>query len=325
MPRTARLDIPGQLYHITARGVERRDLFVDDQDRESFLARFSALLIETSTGCFAWSLMSNHIHLLLRPGPGGLAVFMRRLLTGHAVTFNRRHRRAGHLFQNRYHSIICEEDSYLLPLVRYIHLNPLKAGMVTDLEALDHYTWNGHAVLMGNARLPGQQVDEVLGYFGKREQAARWKYRQFLIDGMEGQQAEAVPVFGKRDLLQLLKIEKGSCSEDERVLGSQSFAEKILPDESEKQTVCLSLQELTQRVAQEFSVTIDDLRSRSRLGQLSDARALICHLAISHLQITGTEVAQHLDLARSSVTRAERRGEELAKGKTDWLKTLLRA
>jgi len=321
MPRTARLDIPCHLYHITARGVERRDLFIDDQDRESFLTRFATLLTETSSTCLAWSLMSNHIHLLLRPGPGGLATFMRRLLTGHAVTFNRRHGRAGHLFQNRYHSILCEEDEYLLPLVRYIHLNPLKAGMVANLEALDHYPWNGHAVLMGNVRLAGQQVDEVLGYFGKKEQSARRQYRQFLAAGIEGRQTQPEPALGKRDLLRLLKIEKENCSEDDRILGSATFAEEILPDEPERRPTGLTLQELTQRVAQEFSVTTDALRSRSRLGALTDARALICHLAISYLNETGAEVANHLGLARSSVTRAARRGEELAEKK--WIKSLL--
>ncbi len=325
MPRTARLDIPDQLYHVTARGVERRDLFADEQDRESFLARFSALLIETSTQCLAWALMSNHIHLLLRAGPAGLAVFMRRLLTGHAVTFNRRHRRSGHLFQNRYHSILCEEDPYLLPLVRYIHLNPLKAAMVPDPDGLDYYPWTGHAVLMGNAKLPGQQVEEVLRYFGKRERAARLKYREFLLDGTEDQQVESEPAFGKRDLLRLLKIERAECSEDDRVLGSRSFVGKVLPAESEKQTTCLGLQDLTQKVGAEFSVTVEDLRNRSRAGALSDARALICHLAISHLKIPGSQVARHLGLARSSVTRADRRGEELARGKEEWVEDLLKA
>jgi len=247
---------------------------------------------------------------------------MRRLLTGHAVKFNRRHRRAGHLFQNRYHSILCEEDAYLLPLVRYIHLNPLKAGIVANLDALDHYSWNGHAVLMGNARLVGQQVDEVLGYFGRSEQSARHNYRQFLAEGIEDLQTESELAFGKRDLLRLLKIEKEDCSEDERVLGSPSFADEVLPDKSEQPTSGLTLQELTQKVARELSVTIDDLRSRSRLGPLKDARALICHLAISHLNASGSEVAHHLGLARSSVTRAARRGKILAE-KKKWLETLL--
>jgi REP element-mobilizing transposase RayT len=97
-----------------------------------------SLVFDTGTRILAWALMDNHIHLLLISGPGGLPAFMRRLLTGYAICFNRRHRRFGHLFQNRYKSIVCEMDAYLLELVRYIHLNPYRAKVVGDLEALEH-------------------------------------------------------------------------------------------------------------------------------------------------------------------------------------------
>jgi REP element-mobilizing transposase RayT len=324
MPRKARVDIPGQLYHITARVVDRCQLFLDDQDRESFLSRFSTLLIDTDTRCLAWALMSSHIHLLLRPGSAGLATFMRRLLTGHAVAFNQRHRRVGHLFQNRYHSILCEEDSYLLPLIRYIHLNPLQAGITPDLETLDCFPWCGHAVLMGNRRLAGQQMGEVLAYFGKKEKQSRRRYRGFLADGVDSSRKAGSPAIGKQDLIRSLGFETGSCCDDDQVLGSHSFAEKILSEETEKSSARIGLQELMEKVAQEFSTTIVDLRSRNRTKDLSDARALICHLAISYLKIPGAEVARQLGQVRSSVTRAVRRGAELVEGKTDWIKTLLK-
>lgn len=119
------------------RGIERCDIFLDDEDRSHFLERFTPLLIATETRCFAWSLMSNHFHLLLKPTSVPLSHFMRRLLTGYAVVFNRKHSRLGHLFQNRYKSIVCEEETCLQELVRYIHLNPLRAGIVPDLPQLD--------------------------------------------------------------------------------------------------------------------------------------------------------------------------------------------
>jgi putative transposase len=136
MPRQARLDAPGVLQHIMARGIERREIFKDDTDRKSFLGRFATILEETQSQCYAWALIPNHFHLLLRTGPTSLRQVMRRLMTGYAVTFNLRHRRAGHLFQNRYKSVVCEEDPYLLELIRYIHLNPLRAGLVSDLKEL---------------------------------------------------------------------------------------------------------------------------------------------------------------------------------------------
>jgi REP element-mobilizing transposase RayT len=102
MPRLARLDAPGVLHHIIIRGIERRAIFKDDLDRENFIKRLSTLVAETQTSCYAWVFMSNHAHFLLRSGPGGIAHLMRRLLTGYAVSFNRRH---GQLFQNRYNWI----------------------------------------------------------------------------------------------------------------------------------------------------------------------------------------------------------------------------
>ena len=113
MPRQARLDLPGLLQHVIVREIERRKIFLDDEDRKAFLTRLSGLLVESDTDCFAWALLSNHFHLVLRPNRERLASVMRRLQTGHAVRFNRRHKRAGHLFQNRYKSIVCEEEDYL--------------------------------------------------------------------------------------------------------------------------------------------------------------------------------------------------------------------
>jgi REP element-mobilizing transposase RayT len=137
-----------------ARGIERREIFKDDKDRISFLKRLTVILEETQTQCYAWALIPNHVHLLVRTGATPLSKVMRRLMTGHAVTFNKRHRRSGHLFQNRYKSVVCERDPYLLELVRYIHLNPIRAGQVKDLKELDRYRWSGHSAILGCHKNP---------------------------------------------------------------------------------------------------------------------------------------------------------------------------
>jgi len=149
MPRKSRIDAPGALHHITARGIERCRIFKDQTDRNNFLDRFGEIIKATNTSCFAWALIPNHFHLLLRAGDVPIATVMRRLLTGYAVFYNRRHRRYGHLFQNRYKSILCQENAYFLELVRYIHLNPIRAKLVKDIEALDKYRFAGHSVIMG--------------------------------------------------------------------------------------------------------------------------------------------------------------------------------
>ena len=116
--------------------------------------------------------MSNHFHLLIRTGNQPLSNSMRKLLTGYVVNYNRRHKRYGHLFQNRYKSIVCEDDPYLLELTRYIHLNPLRAGIVKNLEQLGGYQWCGHSGIIGRVKREWQDRDTVLAYFGKRRKRA---------------------------------------------------------------------------------------------------------------------------------------------------------
>ena len=225
MPRQPRLDAPGLLQHVMARGIERRKLFRDDKDRQSFLKRLAIILEETQTQCYAWALIPNHFHLLLRTGPTPLSKVMRRLMTGYAVTFNKRHRRGGHLFQNRYKSVICEEDPYLLELIRYIHLNPLRAKLIQDLKELDKYPWSGHSAILGRRKNPllpeirdpnvcptcpveceayssevapvdgtgvknikslsERTVEDVLLHFGKTKKVARRRYRDFVKKGID--------------------------------------------------------------------------------------------------------------------------------------------
>jgi len=136
MARGSRLDAPGSLHHVIVRSIERREIFRDDRDREDFLTRLGKVVQEGEASCLAWVLIPNHAHFLLRTGSMPLARMMRRLLTGYAVRFNLRHQRSGHLFQNRYKSVVCEEDSYLLELVRYIHLNGFRAGLVKGMGRL---------------------------------------------------------------------------------------------------------------------------------------------------------------------------------------------
>jgi REP element-mobilizing transposase RayT len=153
------------------RGIERRNIFRNDKDREDFLNRLSILLPETKTSCYAWALLTNHAHFLFKTGQVPLATVMRRLLTGYVVSFNRRHKRSGQLFQNRYKSIVCQEDIYLSELVRYIHLNPVRAGIVENVMELNRYLYCGHSALMGKKGHPWQDVDHVplkamKGYWG---------------------------------------------------------------------------------------------------------------------------------------------------------------
>ena len=321
MPRSARIDIPGLLQHVIVRGIERRDIFVDDDDKAQFVERLSNLLTTTETDCLAWALMSNHFHLLLRPRATKLSAFMRRLLTGYAVIFNLRHRRNGHLFQNRYKSIVCQEDAYLLELVRYIHLNPLRAGLVASLEMLDAYRWSGHAVLLGHGQLSGQNTDEVLSMFNRRIKSAKDLYRKFVADGVPlGKRNELVGGGLRRSLK--LSGSDGCESYDERILGSGDFVERLWQDtESSKNLVSsVSLDEIIHHIAQIFSIDYMALRQGGKIKELSDARGVVCYIAVKKLGMNGASIARTLSITRSGVFVAARRGEELYR-KTSELQT----
>ncbi|MDH3392470.1 MAG: transposase, partial [Desulfobulbaceae bacterium] len=273
--------------------------------------RLSSLLEETSTDCFAWALVPNHFHLLVRSNKQALGAFMRRLLTGYAVNFNHRHKRSGHLFQNRYKSIVCDEETYFLELVRYIHLNPLRARQVVDHIALGSYPWSGHAVLMGNSELIGQNTDEVLVRFGKRVSLARRHYQQFIEDGLG---------MGKRpDLVGggLRRSQKGAgesgsdWSYDDRILGGSDFVDDLCREQilQERLYPNLSLSDLRDKIAGLFEVAPEGIQWRSRNNSVSKARAVFCYAAVRNLGATGVEVGEMLHMKRSAVSQALRRAE----------------
>jgi len=165
MPRGPRLDAPDVLHHVMARGLERHHIFRDDHDREDFVRRLAALAEAGALTVYAWVLMPNHFHLLMRTGQRPLARSLGSLLTGYAGMFNRRHRRSGHLFHNRYKSVACEDEPYFLELVRYLHLNPLRGRLVEDFAGLAAYVYSGHSALLGMREYAWQDTAAVLGRF----------------------------------------------------------------------------------------------------------------------------------------------------------------
>jgi putative transposase len=238
MPRQARLDAPGTLHHVMIRGIERANIFRDDKDRERFLSRVDEIGTATGTRIVAWVLMDNHVHLLLFSGSSGLPRFMRRLLTGYAMWFNRRHQRAGHLFQNRYKSIVCEEDRYLLELVRYIHLNPLRSHTVQSLEELDRYPWSGHGVLVGKIRHDWQEKEYVLNQFRRVEKQSIRAYRKFMEEGkgMGGRPdlvgGGLVRSLGGWSKVLSMRGRGEEVENDSRILGSGDFVQVVIREKS---------------------------------------------------------------------------------------------
>jgi len=326
MPRKARIDAPGALHHIIVRGIEQRQIFRDDRDRDQFIQRLGDILTETDTPCYAWALMPNHVHLLLKTGLTPIATIMRRLLTGYAVYFNRRHRRHGHLFQNRYKSILCQAEPYFRELVRYIHLNPLRAKLVEELKALDKYPYSGHSALLGKMKRDWQQVGYVLGFFGKRKSDARKAYRQFVKKGVvQGRRPELtggglVRSIGGWAALRALRSETVRVKGDERILGDSDFVEAVLKEADEQlerryrlKAEGFDLDQVALRVAQVMSIPVELVWEKSRRPQVVDARSLFCFWASKELGISMTDLAKRLNLTQPAISIAARRGERLAR------------
>ena len=172
MPRTGRLHIPGGYYHLIGRGFEQRFIFEENRDKEDFLSRLGDNLARSQTQCLAWALMSNHYHLLLRVESVPLCKLMAPVLGGFAGAYNRRRGRSGYVFQNRYKSILVDADHYLLELVRYIHLNPLRAGIIANAQELEDYRWTGHAGVLGKHLQIWHDTDATLRFFGNSKSTA---------------------------------------------------------------------------------------------------------------------------------------------------------
>jgi len=325
MPRQGRIDAPGALHHIICRGIEQREIFRDDTDRKRLLARLGKILTETFTPCYAWALLPNHFHLLLRTGAVTIETVMRRLLTGYAVTHNRRHRRHGYLFQNRYKSILCQEDPYLLELVRYIHLNPLRSKIVTTVDELDRYPYCGHSILMGKRKNVWQELDAILSLFGKRVAPARRRYRSFLEEGVtQGKRPELTGggLFrsaGGWTALKSLRRGRPHVKGDERILGDSDFVEHVLETANEDmerryvlQSQGFNFDKLVQRVADLFAMESMELLLPGKQPSRVEARSLLCYWAVRKLGIRGTWVAEKLAITQPAVSKAVRRGEKLA-------------
>jgi putative transposase len=326
MPRQSRIDALGALHHIIARGNEKRKIFKDKKDYQEFSARLGDILSHTQTICYAWALIPNHFHLFLRTGTVPIATIMRRLLTGYAIHFNRRHRRYGHLFQNRYKSILCQEEPYFLELVRYIHLNPLRANIVKDLRSLDKYPYTGHSALMGRFENDWQDMDYVLEWFGKRVKSARSKYHDFIKEGVSmGKRPDLTggglvrSVGGWLNLIEMRRA-KVFVKGDERILGEGDFVEQILQtagEKFEKRSLLVSqgwdMDKLAEHVAQLLDMEVSEVWSAGKYRHIVKARSLLCYWAARELGVSMASIAKILNLSSAAVTQSVERGERLVK------------
>jgi REP element-mobilizing transposase RayT len=266
------------LYHVIVRGNHRRKTFLDDRDYQVYLERLAHYHLRCGVRIYAYCLMPNHVHLLAEVSSTPLSKFMQGVQQSFTQYFNRRHRKNGHLFQGRYHAIVCDKDEYLLTLVRYIHLNPVRAKLVRKPEA---YPYSGHREYCGRDGAKIVETSLVRKLLGGTS-----GYRRFVMDGIEE---------GHKDEYYEL--------DDQRFLGPEDFAEKIIDKEEPSRPMRRKpLAASAARIAQALSLEPKILRTPDRSWKISRARAIAAYILVRRLGYRLTDVSAALGRDAATVS-----------------------
>jgi putative transposase len=316
MPRQRRIVVPGEIHHVMARGLDGIEIFHKREDYCFFIQNLSKLLQESSCRCYAWVLMANHYHLVVRPLKGELSRFMLRLNMRYARYFNRQYKRRGYLFQDRFKSIATQEYWYFRELIRYVHLNPLRAGIVSSLSKLVQYPWSGHRAIMGVETNLWQSVDEVLSRFGIQRESAIDAYLQFLREwtGIENDQ----PLY--HAIIRPGISEEASANADDRILGEASFvlsakkrAEIEIGEYTQRIKNRPNLDAIAETVSKEFKMNVEEIFIRDKMNCHSKLRSRFCTLARKHYGYSLSQIGAYLNITAGSVSRAIGRNESKSK------------
>jgi REP element-mobilizing transposase RayT len=322
------MDAPGALHHIIARGIERRTIFNADDDRDDFLKRLGTVLMETGTICYAWALIPNHFHLLLKTANTPISTVMRRVLTGYAINYNYRHRRSGHLFHNRFKSILCQEDVYLKELVRYIHLNPLRAKIVHDFRLLKTYPYSGHSALMGKLNRNWQSTEYILELFGNNIRSGRHRYEEYVKKGIDkGKRPDLVGgglvrSAGGWSALKSLRHAGFRQKADERMLGDGNFVAAVLKEAKERldrkyklKSEGYDFDRIVTRVGDLMELQPQQVVTHGKRRCEVEARSIVCYWASTELGISQAVLSRKFGVSQPAVCAAIRRGEKIVNDK----------
>ncbi len=321
MPRTKRLEPPGALHHIMAHSVEYKDMFRDDEDRQEFLRRLEIGLKKTGFQCYTWTLMDNHYHMLIRANEKKLEKLMRGLNGGYAQYYNNKYGKRGSLFQGRFKSSLCQDKNYEKVLIKYITLNPLRAGKVRSLEQLKAYTWCGHGYLLGIKGALGEKFQNrqwCLSRFGEEEIEAMDNYLAFLDDNYVENSPETAGQLQPAEQAEIIKSFKGR----ESVIGELEFVTNAFElycieknrkhRETDYPIVCKNAAKM---ICRKHNIGSVDLFRRGRQNGRSRARTEFCHFLNKTELIPLTVIARYLKVTISPVTRMIEIGNALYREK----------
>jgi len=315
MPRMMRLEAPGSLVHCMSHGIDGTLIFSDDEDREMFLEKLSFHIRECAYQCLAWCLMDNHYHLLLRTNEKPTSAIMRPLNGGYARWFNKKHNRRGYLFQDRFKSIICQEQEYARKLIRYIHLNPLRAGKVQSLDDLLNWKWCSHGYLLGKQAsvvADLQTRKETLRRFGRNEKEAIDAYLSYLSDGIDTKNLHAAGMLPPTESFEISGSQKGWPA----IIGDPEFVRTALArheiglHRKHRQADYFQvLEENALRTCKKYTLQRNDLFHRGRKSALSEARAHFCYQVHFQELLPLSVIARFLKISIPAVRKLSKRGK----------------
>lgn len=324
MPTLKRLSLPGHVYHVFTRVAEGRRLFREERDLADLLARIESAATATRVNVYGWAVTPTRLHFLLRTGREPLTLFVSRIVSGYAIATNRRRGQTGSLFGGRYRSVLVEEDRYFMDVLGYVHTLPLQDGVVDTPEALDAYSWSGHAGLLGRRSFPWQDTVYVLKKFSGDLMQGRSLYCKFIRDAVENATFRTDLDGGgllRSACLEGLGISAANVNgHDPRTLGSARFTRSRLrrfeemedwPEEVRRaKEEALDL--VVQHVLETYGLNMKRLLSRSKRSEVSDARALICYLTCFVIGLPYASAGETLGISASGAYMAARRGRRLA-------------
>jgi REP element-mobilizing transposase RayT len=299
MARPPRLQAPGTFHHLIARGNERREVFRDDADREDYLERIARYRVRFGFRLYAYCLMPNHVHLAVEQGPASLSAFMHALQSSYTQHFNRRHGRVGHLFQGRYKSFLVDCDRYFVALVRYIHENPVKAGIVREARL---YRWSSERYFRYGTDAPWLDLERALELLGPNRREGMRRYRELM------NRSETLSAY---DALQIY---------ERSIKADQDFAREALQQVSvpRRRSRDWTAEAVARAVAASAGLTLEDLTGSSRRRGVSRSRVISAYLGREQLGIPVAETARLFRRNETSLAHSVQRLEERIAAESDF-------
>lgn len=289
MARKPRIHYAGAVYHVLIRGNANQKIFFETSDYLRFLRFIGEGIQKYRHQVHAYCLMPDHIHMAVQVGDIPLSRIMQNLSFRYTQWMNRRQDRVGHLFQGRYKAVLVDANSYLLELVRYIHLNPVRAGMVKSPEA---YPWSSHLSYLGEKKLPWLRMDWVLSRFSSSSGQTGNEYREFVHSELAGGQRE--------------EFHRGTKGE-RRALGESPFIEEVFRRAQQERNKDLSMGDIIRRVCEHYGVKETELSAAGKSHRNSLVRGIIAWLILESGELTLTELSKRLNRDISTLSSAAKR------------------